>query len=301
MFTKTAAYRYPAFSVATMCLALLCAAPAPAQIVEEDDSEVIASGEDRRFDEELPDLTEVARIVVNRTNSFRAHQRLPSMARNEVLDEAARDFARFMARTGKYGHSVDGQRPTERARDHGYDPCIVGENIGWAYRNTPFSARELAREFIQGWKASEEHRETMLDPDVTEIGLAVAYSDQTGHFYAVQMLGRPRSHSISIRVANRTATEIEYAMNEKFFWLPASLIRTHERCRPTEVVFHLPNESPEARRRSFQVRREASFVIARDEFGDVVVQRDPMMRLGRNQNDGAGPALTRAGGTILNE
>jgi uncharacterized protein YkwD len=245
-----------------------------AQLVEEDDSEVIVSGQDRRFDREIPDLTETARIMVKRTNTFRAHQGLASVARNDSLDEAARYFAQFMARIGKLGHTVDGQRPTERAREHGYQPCIIGENIGWQFSTSSFTARELAGEFLQGWKGSEDHRERMVDPDVTEIGLAVAYSEDNGHFYAVQMFGRPESQRIDIHIVNRLATEMQYELNDKPYWLPESQIRTHGRCRPTEVTFHLLNDDPEMRQRTFGVRREARFIVARNAFGNAIVQRE---------------------------
>ena len=271
--SKSVVYCAAAFVAAVLCQPQF----AVAQLVEEENSEVIVSGQSERKTSETPDLSEVARLMVVKTNEFRAHQGLPSVARNENLDAAARYFAGFMARTSTYGHRADDQSPVERAREHGYAPCITAENIGWQFSTEPFSASELAGEFMSAWKRSAKHRKNMLDRDVTEIGLAVAYNDETLHFYAVQMLGRPKSHSIEIRIANRTATEIGYQMGDNMSWLPAGFSRTHQRCRPTEVVFHLPSDDPSARKRSFAIHRKASFTIIRDPFGGIDINRELLM------------------------
>jgi len=39
----------------------------------------------------------------------------------------------------------------------------------------------------------------MLDPDVTEIGVAIAQSEESQYFYAVQVFGRPKSLSIAFQ------------------------------------------------------------------------------------------------------
>lgn len=275
MYSLILANKTFTFCVAAFVVAFLWQPQvAMGQVIEEDNSEVIVSGQTDPKTSETPDLSEVARSMVVKTNEFRAHQGLPSVARSEHLDAAAQYFAGFMARTSKYGHRADGQSAVERAREHGYSPCITAENIDWQFSNQPYSASELAGEFMADWKASAKHRKNMLDPDVTEIGLAVAYNDETLHFYAVQILARPKSHAIEIRIANRTATEIGYQMGNETSWLPAGFVRTHERCRPTEVVFHLPSDDPSARKRSFAIHRKASFTISRDPFGGIDIRRE---------------------------
>ena len=65
------------------------------------------------------------------TNAFRRQEESqPGPA--PQLASAARYFADFMARTGKFGHSADGSEPAARAKRFGYEYCIVSENI--AYR-----------------------------------------------------------------------------------------------------------------------------------------------------------------------
>ena len=249
---------------------------AAAQTSEEKNRDAISANRQEKVSGEQPDVAEAARLIVKQTNEFRASEDLRSLARAAPLEDAADYFAGYMARTDEYGHTADDRRPTERAKAHGYEPCIVAENIAWQFSTAGFSARELASKFVQGWKESPEHRKNMLDPDVTEIGVAIAHSDETGHYYAVQMFGRPRSESIEVRVANRAATEIEYKLGDESFALPPDYTRTHERCRPSQLVVRLPDsEATEATRR-FAIRRNSSFKITRGSSGEIEVQRSPL-------------------------
>lgn len=113
-------------------------------------------------------LRAAEKMVVDQTNEFRkAHKREPLSA-NEQLTKTARYFADFMARTDKYGHDADGRAPAERAARHGYDYCLVAENIAWYESATAVSADVLAGQFMKGWQESPRHRENMLDPGMTE-------------------------------------------------------------------------------------------------------------------------------------
>ena len=72
----------------------------------------------------------IAKQIAERTNRFRAGEELPELRASEELGQAARYFAEFMASRGKYGHSADDKEPWECAAEHGYEACIVAENIG---------------------------------------------------------------------------------------------------------------------------------------------------------------------------
>jgi uncharacterized protein YkwD len=183
------------------------------------------------------DLTAVASAVVRHTNEFRRSEGRQVVAEQAELTEAAQYFADYMARHDKYGHHADGQRPADRAAEHGYEYCLVAENIAYRYSSASFTGEELARRFVEGWKNSPGHRRNMLDADVTETGVAVARSDKSGYYYAVQMFGRPKSLSIEFEIANRSQSTVEYEIDDRTFSLPPRYSRTHERCRPTEVAF----------------------------------------------------------------
>ena len=99
------------------------------------------------------------------------------MAVNPDLTDAARDFAAYMARTSRYGHTADGSRPADRAASHGYEYCVIAENIAYAFNSDGYTTEELGKTFVEGWKHSPGHRRNMLDPDVAETGVAVARSE----------------------------------------------------------------------------------------------------------------------------
>jgi uncharacterized protein YkwD len=183
-----------------------------------------------------PDFNPAARGIVDRTNAFRRDQHRPPVTVNERLTATARDFAGWMAATDFYGHEADGRQPWDRAKAHGYDYCEVAENIAYAWRRNEFADNDLVNEFVQGWEKSPGHRRNMLDEDVTETGVAVARSKDTGIYYAVQLFGRPRALRIEFRIANRAGTTVRYKVGDREYDLPANVVMTHEVCKPTDVV-----------------------------------------------------------------
>jgi uncharacterized protein YkwD len=189
-----------------------------------------------------PDLAKVTDLIVAQTNQFRKDQGRPAVAANDKLAAAAKSFADYMARTGRYGHTADGQKPADRAAKAGYDHCLVAENIAYAYRSTAFTAEDLTKQFVEGWEKSPGHRRNMLDPDVTETGVAVARGPESGYFFAVQMFGRPKSLAIEFRIANRSGAAVRYRVGEQAFDLPPRYTRTHQTCRPPDVTLLVPGE-----------------------------------------------------------
>jgi hypothetical protein len=191
------------------------------------------------------DPGETAQRVVEGTNAFRKAQALDAVNVNEALEAAARQFARYMAKTGKYGHTADGRQPSERAAAHGYEYCIVSENIAYQFRSPGYpSASVLAEQFVEGWKHSPEHRKYMVDPAVTQTGVGVAQGEG-GRYFAVQMFGRPKDAAIHFEVRNRSGAKVEYRVGERAFTLGPRVSRTHMVCRPAEIsIKHPPQGKP---------------------------------------------------------
>jgi uncharacterized protein YkwD len=177
-----------------------------------------------------PDTTRVERAITGATNEFRRTHKQDRLDPNPLLEQTALEFARFMARTGKYGHNVDGRSPEQRAQQRGYDYCIVAENIAYLFSPKPLGADQLARQFVRGWENSPGHRRNMLNPDVTQIGVAVARSDKTNYFYAVQLFGRPKSAAISFQVENPTGDTVPYTLDGRSLTLTPGTTRTHQQC-----------------------------------------------------------------------
>ena len=226
----------------TLAAAALLAGGAPAQHAEEHHAERIAVPAVPDDSGKRPDLAAVAKRIVDRTNAFRRQHGRPPVAPDDKLTAAARDFAAFMAKTDEYGHHADGHGPGRRAKGHGYDYCIELENIAYAFNSEGYEGDKLAEEFTTGWKNSPGHRKNMLDPDVTDVAVAVARSEKTGYYYAVQMFGRPKSAAVEFRIDNKTKDAVEYAVGDKAFTLPAGYARTHTQCRPAEVTFKWPGD-----------------------------------------------------------
>jgi uncharacterized protein YkwD len=188
-----------------------------------------------------PDLERVTQQIIEQTNQFRRAEGRGSVAVNAKLAATARDFAAFMARTDMYGHEADGRQPADRAKKHGYDYCLVAENIAYAFRSPGFTTEELAKQFVTGWQNSPGHRKNMLDPDVTETAVVIARSETTGYYYAVQLFGRPRSASIEFRIINRAGVAVRYAVEDRDYDLPPNVTMTHQLCRPEVVTFRWPS------------------------------------------------------------
>lgn len=190
-----------------------------------------------------------ASAIVEGTNAFRQSQGLQPVERDAALDSAAQQFARFMARTGKYGHGADGRRPPQRAAAAGYDYCLVAENIAYQYRSSGFdSSTALAKVLVEGWKKSPEHRHNMLLEAATETGTGIAQGDG-GRYFAVQMFGRPRGAAIEFSIENRSSRSVQYTAGERSYKLAPRVTRTHTLCRRPELSIDQPGGSKPFRAR----------------------------------------------------
>ena len=172
------------------------------------------------------DVSRASQFIVEQTNAFRVENKLGKLKSNEALAKAATEFAQFMARTGKYGHEADGRKPTQRAEAAGYAWGELLENIAMEYNSEGFATGELGEKFVTGWKNSPGHRKNMLNGDVTEIGVGAARSED-GHYYAVQMFGRPESANIKFSIENKTRTAVKYKLADREFTLEPGVTRTH--------------------------------------------------------------------------
>lgn len=184
-----------------------------------------------------PDLVEAEGLIVHLTNAFRAEQGLPGVESDAALASAAQEFAFYMSRNDRYGHSADGRQPADRAEARGYRFCSVAENISYWFSTEPITTEELARRFVEGWKNSPGHRRNMVDPDVVHMAAGVGQSVRTGRIYAVQLFGRPRAASIEFGIANRSRTQVRYRVREESYTLAAGQERIHTVCAPPEVTF----------------------------------------------------------------
>ncbi|HKQ30266.1 MAG TPA: CAP domain-containing protein [Burkholderiales bacterium] len=225
----------------------------------------------------VPGPAKIERVIVGATNDFRRTQKQPKLETDPALAQTALNFARFMAKTGNYGHNADGRSPEQRAQQQGYDYCIVAENIAYISTRQPIEADALALRFVHGWQNSPDHRKNMLNSDVTQIGVAVARSDKTGYFYAVQLLGRPKRDAISFQIDNRSNDTISYMLGDRALSLPPGTIRTHRQCGRSELKLGVASVIPQ---------RNERYAVIKDGPGKfrLVMAGDPSRTSSRKSN-----------------
>jgi uncharacterized protein YkwD len=217
------------------------------------------------------DPAAVAALVTQGTNALRASNQLPALRVSRPLTEAAQRFADYMASTEQYGHEADGRRPADRALAHGYEHCIVAENIGYQFSSRGFATEELAERLVDGWEQSPGHRHNMLLPQVVDIGIGIARSERTRRYFGVQMFGRPQTESARFEIANRSDAAIRYELDQQAYTLPARVTRSHQGCFSGSLRVIWPDgpASP-----GFQPRDGARYTVQRDDSGQLRMHAD---------------------------
>jgi uncharacterized protein YkwD len=142
-------------------------------------------------------------------NVYRANAGLAPLRSDARLRDAAQDLASDMAQQRFFSHvSSDGRTLVERAKATGYiEPgisWIVRENIAWGSLalGTP-AATAL------GWMRSDLHRANLLDSNVGDVGIALAFGAPsagggTGVFYVADFgMRRGSSEARSTRAYRR--------------------------------------------------------------------------------------------------
>jgi uncharacterized protein YkwD len=190
-----------------------------------------------------PELGQAVSELIRSTNELRKAEGREPLKTNTSLTRAAQYFAAYLARTNQFSHEADGNRPADRVRIFGYDYCIVAENIAYQMKSQGFTTKELAGLIFDSWKKSPRHLENMLDPDVTEVGVAIGHDPRSDRYYAVQDFGRPQSAAIQFEITNNTPETLQYAVAgtgrdktpAKAFELPPRATMHHARCRPAKL------------------------------------------------------------------
>jgi hypothetical protein len=141
--------------------------------------------------------------VIRLTNVKRSEAGLSPVTFNQKLADAAKEKGEHMLANDYWAHNApDGTEPWYFFIKHGYKYRYAGENLARDFSN-PQAA-------VDAWMASPSHRENMLSPKYTEIGIAVVEGDLAGSdaTIIVQLFGTQLSAtSQSIPVA-KAATNV---------------------------------------------------------------------------------------------
>lgn len=132
----------------------------------------------------------IAAVLVNLANADRAELALPELKTDPLLTAAAQAKADDMARKGYFSHTTpEGYDSWHWFKVVGYDYQYAGENLAVNFSDSA--------EVERAWMASPTHRDNIVNPRYTEIGIAVATGTYQGRptVFAVQMFGMPKGGS----------------------------------------------------------------------------------------------------------
>jgi hypothetical protein len=118
------------------------------------------------------------REVFQLLNALRTSKGLRPLRMDRSLGAAARHHANDMAARSYFSHTTpEGEGPSSRARSHGYDGRMIGENIARGQLGPT--------QVMQSWESSSGHRANMLNAHYGAVG--VGY-DPNGRYW-VQVFG----------------------------------------------------------------------------------------------------------------
>ena len=123
--------------------------------------------------------------VLELTNIERNSRGIGAVQRDATLEAQADRYACEMIFYDFFGHENEATGSTlqDRAEQFGYDYFKIGENLAAGHR-TP-------EEVVQAWMDSPGHRENLLDPEFTELGVGLSSGGEYGTYW-VQEFGWPR-------------------------------------------------------------------------------------------------------------
>lgn len=128
--------------------------------------------------------------IISISNQKRTSQGIPELKHSQLLSEAARKKGEHMLANDYWAHvAPDGTQPWYFFSLVGYNYRYAGENLARDFAS--------ANSAVEAWMASPSHRENLLSPKYTEIGVAVVEGDLNGvdTTIIVQLFGTQASSS----------------------------------------------------------------------------------------------------------
>ena len=100
-------------------------------------------------------------------NAYRTRNGQKPVVLDERLSSAAAAQSKAQAGRSRMGHDgSDGSKPMQRAARAGYRAKIASENVA--------SGQKSFSDVMRSWEGSSGHRENLLRPEVTAVGVAMA-------------------------------------------------------------------------------------------------------------------------------
>lgn len=118
-------------------------------------------------------------------NTARQTMGLEQFTTSSALTSVAKSYARTLASSQEFSHSVGGRSLSNQVTLAGYDFGRISENI--ARSSKQLNAKAMANETVNNWLSSARHRKNLLDPRLRDIGSAV--TKRSDHIFFVQIYG----------------------------------------------------------------------------------------------------------------
>lgn len=180
-------------------------------------------------------------VVVDLTNIERVQNNRAPLVRNPVLDAAAQRKAEDMAKYHYFSHySPTGVSPWYWFDEVGYVYAHAGENLAVHFTDS--------KEVVDAWMNSPSHRENIVGPQYTEIGVGTAKGTYEGYdtVFVVQLFGTPAVAPAPKPVAPPPAPKPVVAENVVEEVLPEPASDTAATELAPEVTIVAPNEIVES-------------------------------------------------------
>jgi uncharacterized protein YkwD len=134
--------------------------------------------------------------LIDAVNALRASYGLPAFTTNATLMSVAQSHAEYMAATGIVSHTgAGGSSVTDRILAAGYP--LAGDLSAGGFRSeniTSGTEGRTVQDAVNQWTGDAPHLNTMISPNLTEIGAGVAVAN--GRVYFVIDCARPTTSGL---------------------------------------------------------------------------------------------------------
>jgi uncharacterized protein YkwD len=114
-------------------------------------------------------INDLATQIATGLNANRQSNSLGRLTFNSELSQAAMSHACDMSLNNYVDHrGTDGSNSQDRARQMGYNDCLIAENLAWGYPDPA--------QIVSGWMTSPHHRSNMLLANVHDFGVGIVDS-----------------------------------------------------------------------------------------------------------------------------
>lgn len=125
-------------------------------------------------------------------NQYRSENGVGPVTLNDKLISASLIHAEDLAKEGRASHTgSDGTSHADRTKRAGYDYSITAENVATGQRSWS--------KVFKAWQDSPGHNVNLLQPDVTEFGIALVYEPTTTYVTYWSMLVAAPMNEYEIR------------------------------------------------------------------------------------------------------